>query len=330
MSPEPYRVAVIGGDGIGPEVTEAAVAVLKATGIAFSFHEYDGGDGCLARTGVALPDETLQGALDAQAVLFGAAGDTAADVILRLRRELGTYVNLRPSRAFKGVDCLYPDTNIVIVRENTECLYAGIESEVAPGVVTATRVITQAASDRIARFAFEYARANGRSKVTAVHKANVLRRSDGRFLASVRDVAREYPDIAYDEGLVDAVAMHLVMKTRAFEVIVTTNLFGDILSDLCAGLIGGLGLCPSANLGDEHALFEPVHGTAPDIAGKGIANPTAAILCGAMLLRNFGELRKAQSMETALADAIAAGQTTPDLGGTLSTMAMAQAVIDRI
>jgi len=330
MGDRSYNIAVIPGDGIGPEVTEAAVAVLRATSLAFTLTHYDAGDDCLARTGVALPDVTLAGALRAQAVLFGAAGDSAADVILRLRSELGTYVNLRPTRAFEGAACLYPGTNITIVRENTEGLYCGIEDEITPDKVTATRVITRAASERIARFGFDYARANRLAKVTAVHKANVLRKTDGLFLDAVRRVAKEYPDIRYEEGLVDAVAMHLVMRPERFQVIVTTNLFGDILSDLAAGLIGGLGLCPSANLGDEHALFEPVHGTAPDIAGQGLANPTAAILCGVMLLRYLREPEAARRVEDALERTIAKGQTTPDLGGKLSTQQMAEAVITRM
>ena len=330
MSTTPYRVAVIPGDGIGPEVVDAALAVLKSTGIAFEFTHYEAGDDCLAARGVALPEETLRGALDAQAVLFGAAGDSAADVILRLRRELGTFVNLRPTRAFPGVACLYPDTNLMIVRENTECLYIGIEAEIAKGVTTATRVITAAASERIVRYAFEYARANGHTKVNAVHKANVLRKTDGLFLKCARDVAKSYPDIAYEESLVDSTAMYLVLDPKRYQVLVTTNLFGDILSDLASGLVGGLGLSPSANLGDDHALFEPVHGTAPDIAGQGIANPTAAILCGAMMLRHFGETQAAQKIEDAIEQTITEGHTTPDLGGGLSTMDMAKAVIDRM
>jgi len=330
MKLKTYRIAVIPGDGIGPEVIAAALKVLEATGVNFSFQHCEAGDGCFAKHGAALPEETLKRALESDAVLFGAAGNTAADVILRLRRELNTFVNLRPVWSFPGVPCLYPKTKLVIVRENTECLYRGIESEITPGVVTATRVITQKASERIARFAFEYAQVNGFDKVTAVHKANVLKKSDGLFLNSTRTVAKNFPKMGYEEALVDAIAMHLVMQPERFQVIVTTNLFGDILSDLAAGLIGGLGLCPSANWGEQHALFEPVHGTAPDIAGKNIANPTAAILCGVMLLRHLGEMVSAQQIESALEQTIAAGQTTPDLGGTLSTTEMAQAVIRRV
>ncbi len=329
MAPK-RRIAVIPGDGIGPEVIEAAVEVLEATKAPLRFAFYEAGDDCFKRRGVALPDETLRAALEADAVLFGAAGETAADVILRLRRELETFVNLRPAKALKGVPCLHPQTDLVIVRENTECLYKGLEAQIAEGVVTATRVITRSASERIARFAFEYARARGRRRVTAVHKANVLKQSDGLFLEGVRAVAQAFADVEYDEVLVDAAALHLVMRPERFDVLVMPNLYGDILSDLAAGLIGGLGLCPSANLGEKHALFEPVHGTAPDLAGRGIANPTAAILCGAMLLEHLGYLEEAQAVQAALEAAVEAGETTPDWGGSLTTREVARAVIQRL
>jgi 3-isopropylmalate dehydrogenase len=323
-------LAVIPGDGIGPEVVEAELTVLEAARLSLDYTIYPAGDDCLARTGEALPEETLKGALGAQAVIFGAAGDSAADVIIRLRSELGTFVNLRPVKAVSAVECLYPDADMMIVRENSECLYSGIENRIAPGVVTATRVITEKASYRIARFAFEYAKANGRRKVTGVHKANVLRKTDGLFLECCRRAAQEFPDVEYDEGLVDSVAMRFVLKPDDFDVIVTTNLFGDILSDLAAGLIGGLGMCPSANLGDNHALFEPVHGTAPDIAGKGVANPSAAIMCGAMLARHLGDQMAAERIERALNQCLDHGLTTPDLGGALSTMEMAREVANRM
>jgi 3-isopropylmalate dehydrogenase len=330
MSQKKYRIALIPGDGVGPEVIQAAQLVLEATGLAFEFASFLAGDDCLAATGRALPAETLAGALEAQAVLFGAVGNTAAEVILRLRAELGTFVNLRPARAHPGVSCLHPQTNLVIVRENTECLYAGHENVLTPDLVTATRVITRQASLRIARYAFNYAQENGLGKVTAVHKANVMRKSDGLFLECCRQAAGEYPHIDYEEALADAVAMKMVLRPEQYQVLLTTNLFGDILSDLAAGLIGGLGLCPSANLGLEHALFEPVHGSAPDIAGKGIANPAAAILCAAMLLKRLGENQAGQKVERAVEKSLAEGKTTVDLGGTLKTMEMAQAVIERM
>ena len=322
-----YKIAVIPGDGVGPEVVEAELEVLKATGLGFEFTIHPAGDDCLAETGVALPDETLAAALAGQAVIFGAAGSCAAQVILRLRAELGTFVNLRPSRAYEGVKCMHPGTDIMVVRENTECLYGGIESVIAPGVITGTRVITAEASLRIARYAFKYAVDNGRGKVTAIHKSNVLRKTDGLFVECCRQAAQEFPQIEYEEALVDSAAMNMVMDPSRFDVMVTTNLFGDIISDLAAGLIGGLGLCPSANLGPEHALFEPVHGTAPDIAGKGLANPSAAILCGAMLLSHLGKQQEAGRVEKALERCLADGRSTPDLGGRLSTMEMAREVI---
>lgn len=326
----PYQIAVIPGDGIGVEVVEAALNILDATGINFEFKHYEAGDDCKTRHGVALPDETLQGALDAQAVFFGAAGDTAAEVILRMRKELDTFVNLRPSKAFQGADCLYPKTNIVIVRENTEGIYMGLEKEINPGEMHATRVITEKASTRIAKYAFEYATQNEFDTVTAIHKSNVMKLTDGLFLKCARNVAKDYPNINYEEQLVDSAATLMVMDPYRFQVLLTPNLFGDILSDLAAGLIGGLGLCPSANLGDKYALFEPVHGTAPDIAGKGLANPTAAILCASMMLRHFGELDAAKRVESGLETAIANKESTSDLGGSLSTMDMTQAIINHM
>lgn len=327
---DPHQVAVIPGDGVGPEVVEAAVGVLEASPIPLEVARYDAGDSCRSRHGVALPEATLAGARAADAVLFGAAGQTGAEVILRLRRELETYVNLRPIRALSGIDGLYSNVEFVIVRENSEGLYAGLESEVAPGVTTATRVTTERASDRIARFAFRYASENGHGKVTAVHKANVLQATDGLFLRCARDVAEDYSDIAYDEAIVDAAALHLVTQPERFDVIVTTNLFGDILSDLSAGLIGGLGLCPSANLGERHALFEPVHGTAPDIAGEGVANPTAAVLSAAMLLEFLGEADAGAAVRGAVEATLADGPRTPDLGGDATTEEMTAAVIERL
>lgn len=330
MQDDPYHIAVIGGDGIGPEVVQAELAVLEATGLSWDFRHYDAGDYMQEKTGQPMPAETIEGAKAARAVIFGAAGASAAQVIIRLRMELGTYVNLRPSRAYPGVPCLWPETDLYIVRENTECLYIGDEKLQTPERAIATRLITAEASRRIARWAFEYAKAGGFTKVTTAHKANVLKITDGLYLDCCRQVAADYPDIALEEALIDSLAMRLVLAPSEFGVVVTTNLFGDILSDLAAGLIGGLGLCPSANLGDEHALFEPVHGSAPDIAGQGKANPSAAILCGAMLLDYLGEREAASRVNQALERCLAEGQTTGDLGGKLSTMQMADAVIDRM
>jgi len=326
---ERKEIAVIGGDGIGPEVVGAAVDILKAAGPGFDFNLLPAGDGVEEETGQALPQETLKGALRADAVFLGACGETAAQVVIRLRKELDTYVNLRPVKGRSGVDCLYPGLDLTIVRENTECLYKGIENEVASGVTTATRVITEKASERIARFALEYAQREGYGKVTAVHKGNVLQVTDGLFLDVFRNVAGDY-ELEVDDALVDAAALYLVSDPSRFQVLVTTNLFGDILSDLGAGLIGGLGLCPSANIGEESGLFEPVHGTAPDIAGTGKANPTAAILSASYMLDFLGYREFAEELEEAVEETLAAGQTTPDLGGNLSTAEMAQAIEDRV
>jgi len=322
-------VAVIPGDGVGPEVVEAAVEVLEEMPVDLDFNRYPAGDEVLEDRGTALPEETLEGARRADAVLLGAVGDTAADVVIRLRQELDTYVNLRPIKAYPGVECVDPDADLVIVRENTECLYAGIENEIVPGVTTATRVISEKASKRIAEYAFDYAESEGRPLVSAIHKNNVLPVTGGQFLEAVDDVAGSY-EVEYEDILVDAAALYLVKEPEKFEVLLTTNLFGDILSDLAAGLIGGLGLSPSANIGDEHGLFEPVHGTAPDIAGEGVVNPTAAILSASYMLNFLGEPEAADDLEGAVEDALAAGDTTPDLGGSMSTMEMARAVLGRV
>ena len=325
-----HQIAVIGGDGVGPEVVEAELAVLDAVGAPFNYSQFEAGDACKEKTGQALPEETLAGAQASEAVIFGAAGASAAEVILRLRAELKAWANLRPSKAYEGVACLRPETDMMIVRENSEGMYFGGEEEPEAGKATALRVITDTASYRIARCAFEFAVQAGYDTVTAVHKVNVLKKTDTIFLEACRRAAKEFAQIKYEEALVDSVAMRMVLNPTDFQVIVTTNLFGDILSDLAAGLIGGLGMCPSANLGDGPALFEPVHGTAPDIAGQGKANPTAAILCGAMLLRHLGYGADADRVEAAVAGCLAAGETTVDLGGSLSTMGMAQAVIARL
>lgn len=322
-------VAVIPGDGVGSEVVEAAVWILKNMPIEIEFESYPAGDEVLADRGTALPEETLSAAREANAVLLGAVGDTAADVVIKLRQELDTYVNLRPIKAYPGVDCVDPNTDLVIVRENTECLYSGIENEIVPGVTTAMRVISEVASKRIAEYAFDYAKSEGRPLVSAIHKNNVLPVTGGQFLEAVESIADKY-DTEYEDILVDAAALYLVKEPERFEVVLTTNLFGDILSDLSAGLIGGLGLSPSANIGEDHGLFEPVHGTAPDIAGQGVVNPTATILSASYMLNFLGEPEQADKLEEAVEKTLAKGETTPDLGGNLSTMEMARAISRRL
>ncbi len=320
------KIVVIPGDGIGKEVMEAAMLILEKLDLPFEYSYYEAGDEALEKYGKALPDETLEACKNSDAVLFGAAGETAADVIVRLRRELETFANVRPAKAIEGIECLYPGLDIVVVRENTECLYLGFEFEFGD-VTEAVRVITRKASERIARYAFELAKREGRKKVTALHKANVMKKTCGLFRDVCREVAKEYEDIEFDDYYIDAACMYLVMDPFRFDVIVTTNMFGDIVSDLAAGLVGGLGLAPSANVGEKSAIFEPVHGAAFDIAGKGVANPTAMILTACMMLRHFGYVEEAKKVEAAVERAIKEGKKTPDLGGHLKTMEFANEVV---
>ncbi|MDK2876080.1 MAG: 3-isopropylmalate dehydrogenase [Archaeoglobaceae archaeon] len=323
------KIAVVPGDGIGKEVMNAAILILEELGLNLEYEFYEAGDEALKKYGKALPDETLDACRKSPVVLFGAAGESAADVIVRLRQELDTYANVRPAKALKGIKCLYPGLDIVVVRENTECLYKGFEFELEDSAV-AMRVITKKASERIARFAFELAKREGRKKVTALHKANVMRKTCGIFRDACRNVAREYTGIEFNEYYIDAACMYLVMDPYRFDVIVTTNMFGDIVSDLTAGLVGGLGIAPSANIGEKHAIFEPVHGAAFDIAGKGIANPTAMILTACMMLQHLGFVKEAENVRRALEETIESGKTTPDLGGNLKTMDFAKEVAKRL
>ena len=329
-----YSIATIPGDGIGTEVMAAAVKVLEAlaekTGLEFEFRLLYAGDEHKERTGVALPPETIEGVKASDACLFAAVGNTAKEVIIPLRQRLNLYANLRPAKAYPGVPAINPDVDIMIVRENTEGIYKMIGDR-GRDYGFNVRVITREASERIVRYAFEYARRNGKSKVSAVHKANVLDYTDDVFLEAARDVAKDYPGIAYEEVIVDACAMKLVLAPQQFQVIVTTNMFGDILSDEAAGLVGGLGMAPSGNVGDELCIFEPVHGSAPDIAGKGIANPVATILSAAMMLEWLGEKEAADRLEAAVLKVLEEGEVrTPDLGGANTTDDVADAVIERL
>ncbi|MEZ3117679.1 isocitrate/isopropylmalate family dehydrogenase [Halobaculum sp. MBLA0147] len=355
----PADVLVVEGDGVGREVVPAAVRVLAATDAALSFETARAGDAVAAETGRPLPDTVYDRAAAADAVLFGAAGETAADVILPLREAVGSFANVRPARAYPGVEARAPETDLVIVRENTEGVYSGIENRVADGVTTLTRVVTEAASRRIAEFAFAYA-AERDARLTVAHKANVMRETDGQFLDAVAAVAAERgqgdgdaaaatgggssarrddttgADTAtadtttYDTALMDALATELVQHPEAYDVILTPNLAGDVLSDLAAGLVGGLGLLPSANVGRDGGLFEPVHGTAPDIAGEGVANPTATILSAAMLLEHVGQPGAAERVRSAIHETLVEGPHTPDLGGDASTEAVTDAVVERL
>ncbi|WP_290899934.1 isocitrate/isopropylmalate family dehydrogenase [Ferroglobus sp.] len=323
------RIAVIPGDGIGKEVVEAAMLILENLNLPFQYVWLEAGDEAEKKYGKALPDETLEEVKKCKAVLFGAAGETAADVIVKLRQELETYANVRPAKSFRGVKSIHSNVDMVIVRENTECLYKGIEFEV-DGVAEAVRIISRKASERIVRFAFELAKREGRKRVTALHKANVMRKTCGLFKRVFYEVAKEYGEIEANDYYIDAACMYIAMDPWRFDVIVTTNMFGDIVSDLAAGIVGGLGLAPSANIGDEYAIFEPVHGAAFDIAGKGIANPTAMILTASMMLRHLGFEEEAKKVERAVEKVLAEGKTTPDLGGNLKTMEMAEEILKAI
>jgi len=321
-----YKIAVIPGDGIGKEVMEATLHVLEAIDVDLHYSFADAGDEYAEKTGVALPQETIDVVKESQACLFGAAGESAADVIVKLRQELDLYVNLRPVKSYPGANSIFDNLDFVIVRENTEGLYIGREEYTEEGA-TALRVITRKASEKICRFAFEYAKKTGRSKVTAVHKANVLKKTDGLFKEIFYKIAQDYPDMELDDRYVDATAMFFITKPEMFDIIVTTNLFGDILSDEGAGLVGGLGLIPSANIGEKTGLFEPVRGSAPGHAGKGTANPSAMILSAVMMLDYLEENEAARKLENALIEVLREGRAvTRDLGGNSSTMELAQEV----
>ena len=331
-----HRVTLIPGDGIGPELAEASRRVLDASGIAFEWEVVDAGEGVMAEYGTPLPEHVLESVRRNKVALKGPittpVGSGFRSVNVALRQELGLYANLRPARSMHGVISRYDDVDLVIVRENTEDLYAGIEHMVGRDAAESIKIITREASERIARFAFDYAVANGRRKVTAVHKANIMKLSDGLFLESCRTVAAEYDGkVEFEDRIVDNMCMQLVQKPELYDVLVLPNLYGDIVSDLAAGLVGGLGVAPGANIGTEAAVFEPVHGSAPKYAGLDRANPTAMILSGALMLRHLGHPAEADRLETALRDVVAEGtSTTYDLGGTAGTAAFADAIIERL
>ena len=326
-----HTITLIPGDGIGPEVTEAVLRILTAAGVSIDWERHDAGVLAVERGGVPLPVELLDSIRRNRVALKGpvttpiAAGFTSVNV--GLRKALDLFANLRPVWNMPGVASRFQGVDMVIVRENTEDLYAGLEHEVVPGVVESLKIITERASSRIGTFAFDYARKHGRRKVTSIHKANIMKLSDGLFLECVRKVARNYPEIAYDEKIVDAACMLLVMKPEQFDVLVMPNLYGDIVSDLCAGLVGGLGVVGAANLGHEVGVFEAVHGSAPDIAGKNVANPTALLLSAVLMLRHIDEGAAADRVMRALHQVLERGETrTRDLGGTASTFEFADAV----
>lgn len=331
----PYTVSLIPGDGIGPEVTSAAVAVVEAAGVDILWERLEAGGEIAAKYGTPLPESVLNSIRTNRVALKGPVatpiGEGFGSVNVAIRKGLDLYACVRPVSSLPGVNARYSDIDLVVIRENTEGLYSGIEHLVVPGVAESLKVITEAASARIARFAFDFATTRGRRKVTAVHKANIMKISDGLFLECVRRVQRGYPQLEYEEMIVDAVCMNLVRDPWRFDVLLMENLYGDIVSDLCAGLVGGLGVVPGANIGDHCAVFEAVHGSAPDIAGRGIANPTACILSAAMMLDHIGESAPAQRIRQALTSVLAEGRwLTPDLGGTATTSQMTQAICDRL
>jgi isocitrate dehydrogenase (NAD+) len=323
---------LIPGDGIGPEVTAATLAILESAGVQIHWDRQEAGAETAARTGTTLPDSVVNSIVKNHVALKGPIGTPVGtgftSVNVALRKRLGLYANVRPARTLPGVKTPFPDLDIVVVRENSEDLYSGIEHVVVPGVVESLKIITEVASTRIAKFAFEYARANRRSKVTAVHKANIMKLSDGLFLDCCRQVSRSYSDIEYNEMIVDNCCMQLVTKPQQFDVMVMENLYGDIVSDLVSGLVGGLGLTGSANIGEDAVVFEAVHGTAPDIAGKGWANPTAVLMSALLMLRHIGKPEAANRIESALLAVYEAGNVkTRDLGGTASTSQFVDAVV---
>jgi isocitrate dehydrogenase (NAD+) len=327
-----HTITLLPGDGIGPEITEAMTRVVEAAGVRVAWEHRSAGTRALEESGEVVPKALLDSLRKNRVGVKGpittpiGKGFTSANVTLR--KALDLYVGLRPTRVIPELRPQYAGVDIVVVRENTEGLYAGLEHTVVPGVVATLKVITERASRRIAKYAFDYARANGRKKVTAVHKANIMKLADGLFLECCRAVAAEYRDVAYDEIIIDNCAMQLVLNPTRFDVLVMENFYGDVLSDLCAGLAGGLGVVPGGNIGDEIALFEAVHGSAPDIAGKDRANPTALVLSAALMLEHLGERAAARRIETAVRRVIAERRVvTPDLGGNAGTRAMTDAIV---
>lgn len=319
-----HTLTLIPGDGIGPEVTSAVVRILDAAGVQITWERHDAGVIAYKKSGQTLPVELLDSIKRNKVALKGPCttpiGEGFTSVNVGLRKALDLYANLRPVSNLPGVHSRFANVDLVIVRENTEDLYAGLEHLIVPGVVESLKIITEAASTRIAEFAFQHAVREGRRKVTAIHKANIMKLGDGLFLDSVRTVARKYPQVQYDEKIVDAACMHLVMRPEQYDVLVLPNLYGDIVSDLCAGLVGGLGVVPGANLGLDTAVFEAVHGSAPDIADQNVANPTALLLSAIMMLTHIGEREAATRVKRALDTVLEAGAVrTRDLGGSAST-----------
>ncbi len=332
-----HLVTLIPGDGIGPEVAEATVRAVEAAGVSIEWERVEAGERALATLGHLIPDDVYA---SIEATHVGLKGPTATPIAgghrsinVALRKRFGLYVNFRPVRMLAGLKTRYQDAaiNLAIFRENTEDLYSGLEHEIVPGVVESLKIITQHASTRIARAAFEYARRENRAKIVAIHKANIMKLSDGLFLKCCREIASHYPEVQYSELIVDNACMQLVMRPETFDLLLLPNLYGDIISDLTAGLVGGLGIVPGANLGDHHAIFEAVHGTAPDIAGKNMANPTALMQSAALMLAHLGEREASARLQNAIEAAYANRDSlTGDVGGSATTTQFTDAVIRRM
>jgi isocitrate dehydrogenase (NAD+) len=330
-----HTITLIPGDGIGPEVASNVVRIIEASGVEITWETHYAGAQGLEKFGDTLPQELLDSVTRNGVALKGPIttpiGKGFTSVNVGLRKALDLYANVRPVRALPNVFCRYPELDLVIVRENTESLYSGIEHVVVPGVVESIKIITEKASTRVALFAFEYARREGRKKITAMHKANIMKLSDGLFLDCFRKVAAKYPEIEADDKIIDNACMQLVMRPQQFDMMLLENLYGDIVSDLCAGLVGGLGLVPGANIGERGAVFESVHGSAPDIAGQGIANPTALLQSGILMLRYLGEREAANKIESAMFKVFEEGKVrTRDIGGTAKTAEFAEAIVTQM
>lgn len=338
-----HQIVLIPGDGIGPEVATATTRVLKAAGAPVDWVEHHAGVAALEGHGEVLPEQTLDAVRERGLALKGPCttpvGKGFTSVNVQLRKRLDLYAAVRPVRNLPGVPTRYEDVDLVVIRENTEGLYSGIENEVTKGVVTSLKVATEAASTRIARWAFQYARDRGREKVTVMHKANIMKLTDGMFIRCARDVHDKegFTDVEYEEVIIDAGCMKLVQDPTQFDVLLLENLYGDVLSDLCAGFVGGLGVIPGANIGNDYAVFEAVHGSAPDIAGQGVANPLALLMSAVMMLNHIADTRAdetcrsvAAAIREAYNQALSDGQKTRDLGGTLDTEGFASAVINRL
>lgn len=329
------KITLIPGDGIGPEVVNSVVRIIDAAGVKIEWEKVEAGAHALEKYGTVLPENVIESVKRNGVALKGPVGTPVGEgfrsVSVKLRKDLNLYANLRPIKSLKGIKSKYDNVDLIVVRENTEGLYSGIEHEVVPGVVESLKIITEKASTRIAQYAFKYAEAKHRKKITAIHKANIMKLSDGLFLDCARKVSLDYPQIQYDEMIVDNTCMQLILNPHQFDVLLLENLYGDIISDLCAGLIGGLGVAPGANIGDRIAVFEAIHGNAPDIAGKNIANPIALILSSVLMLEYIGENDAAERISTAVYKTVMLGESlTPDLGGVGTTTELTERIIKEL